>query len=500
MNSLSIPREILEILVQLKKNDWDGFLVGGCVRDSLIGQEPKDWDITTKAKPEEIQKIFPDSFYDNQFGTVGIKTEKFGIVEITTFRAEGKYSDQRHPDEINWAETLEEDLSRRDFTINALALGIADLENLKIIESVSGEVAIENFKIIDLFSGQDDLKKRTIRAVGNPKKRFSEDALRMMRAVRLAVELDFQIEKQTFKAIQENAALIKNIASERIRDELTKILMVPRAADGIDLLRKANLLEWIIPELLAGYGVSQNLHHIYDVYTHNLKALEAAAKREYNLEVRLAALLHDIGKPAVKSGEGKEATFYNHQLVGAKMAQTILHRLRFNRKVAEKVVLLVRNHMFVYDVDRVKASGVRRVVRKVGLENIQDLINLRICDRLGSGCPKAIPYKLRHFQYMVEKVSRDAISAQMLAVNGEDVMRELKISAGPKVGAILDLLLVEVINQPEKNNREYLLSKIKELGQKSEEELLAKRKLAKEKVNQIEEGEEKEIKKKYWVK
>ncbi|HHD92168.1 MAG TPA: HDIG domain-containing protein [Candidatus Portnoybacteria bacterium] len=453
MNSLSIPLEILRILAQLKKNGWDGFLVGGCVRDSLIGREPKDWDITTKAKPEEIQKIFPDSFYDNQFGTVGIKTEKNGVVEITTFRAEGKYTDQRHPDEISWAKTLKEDLARRDFTINALAIEIQNLDNLDLEKNADKELKIEKIKIVDLFGGQDDLKKRIIRAVGNPVKRFSEDALRMMRAIRLAIELNFKIDENTLEAIQKNSSLIKNIAQERIRDELVKILITPRAADGIDLLRRTSLLKFIIPELLLGYHVSQNLHHIYDVYTHNLKALEAATKKNYSLEIRLAALLHDIGKPKVKNGKGKNATFYNHQIVGAKMAWAILRRLKFSREITDKVVLLIRNHMFVYDVDQVKAAGVRRVVKKVGLENIQGLINLRICDRLGSGCPKAMPYKLRHFQYMVEKVSRDAISAKMLKINGEDIIRELKISPGPKIGSILDLLLAEVIYDPRKNKR-----------------------------------------------
>ena len=488
----SIPTGVLKILAQLENNGWESFLVGGCVRDLLLRQEPKDWDITTKAQPDEIQKIFPDSFYDNRFGTVGVKTEKLRIIEITTFRAEGEYTDARHPDKIKWAKTLNEDLSRRDFTVNAIAIEVkSEIQNSKFKTN-------PKLILIDPFEGQKDLENKILRTVGDPNKRFAEDALRMMRAARLAIELGFRIEAKTFEAIKKNSPLIKNIAQERIRDELVKILTTPQAAEGIDLLREASLLRFIIPELLDGYGVAQNLHHIYDVYTHNLKSLETAAKKNYNLIVRLAALLHDIGKPKAKRGEGETSTFYNHQIIGARMAKKILERLKFSREVIRRVILLIRNHMFVYDVDRVKASGVRRVIRKVGLENIQDLINLRVADRLGSGCPKAIPYKLRHFQYMVEKVSRDPISAKMLKINGEDIMRELKIPPGPKIGAILDLLLAEVIDNPNKNNSEYLIQRAKELL--LENNLLDQRGKAQQKINQVEEGEEREIKKKYWVK
>ena len=413
---IKIPKEIKHILGKLRTSGFEAFVVGGCVRDLLLGNEPADWDITTDAQPEETQKLFPNSFYENRFLTVTIQTgskkDNLKEVEVTTFRSEAKYTDKRHPDEVKSAETIEEDLGRRDFTVNAMALQVQSSkikdQNDQLRQSYS-EASNARFKIIDPFNGQKDIATKIIRAVGNPEERFSEDALRMLRAVRFACQLDFAIESETFDAIKKNAAWLRAIAKERVRDELAKILMSDKAADGIELLKDSGLLKYIIGELEKGVGVTQNRHHIYTVYEHNLLSLKFAAQKKFNLEVRLASLLHDIAKPEVKGGDGPEATFYNHDFVGARFAARILERLKFSNETIDKVALLIRSHMFVYDVGVVTEAAIRRLLKRVGPQNMQDLIDLRVADRLGSGVPKAQPYRLRHFQYMVEKVQYDII-------------------------------------------------------------------------------------------
>jgi len=489
MKLMEIPKEVKNVIEKLKKAGFEAYVVGGCVRDFLRGEKPKDWDITTNAKPTEIRKIFPKSFYENRFFTVTVLTESedptLREIEITTFRKEAKYTDKRHPDFIEFAKTLEEDLKRRDFTVNAMALKIEDLK----------------FEIVDLFGGQKDLKNKIIRAVGNPKERFSEDALRMMRAVRFAVTLgkDWKIEKETERAIKENAIWISAISKERIRDEFLKIIMSKEAAKGIELMRKLQLLKYIIPELLEGYGVTQNKHHIFTCWEHYIRSLDFAAKKGFSLHVRLAALFHDIGKPRTKRGEGPDATFYGHEVVGAKMTAQILNRLRFPKKDIEKIVKLVRYHLFYYNPGEVGESSVRRLIRKVGLENMEELIQVRMADRIGSGVPKAEPYKLRHLRYMIEKVSRDPISVKMLKVGGEDVMRILKIKPGPKVGQILNILLSEVIENPKKNEKEFLEKEIEKLGKLSDKDLKELAKKAREKIEKIEQKRDEMTKKKYWI-
>ena len=520
-----IPKPIIEIIQKLEAAGFEAFVVGGCVRDLLMDVEPKDWDVTTNAKPEEITKIFPDSFYENAFGTVGVKISndflkphpspllvkerEFEVVEVTTYRIESKYSDKRRPDEVKFAKTLEEDLSRRDFTINALALRIQPHPSpLLVKEREAG------FEIIDLYDGQKDLKKKTIRAVGEANERFDEDALRMMRAVRFAAglggdinikkttgprklseKMPFVIEEKTKKAITKNAKNLRLIALERIQDELNKILVSDFAAEGIELLRELKLLQYIIPELEKGYGVGQNRHHIYTIWEHSILSLKNCPS--VKLEVRLATLLHDIAKPDTKRGEGAFSTFYNHDHVGARVAEKILKRLKYSSDTIKKVRMLVDNHMFYYNVDEVGASSVRRLVQKVGLENIDDLIDLRVGDRLGSGVPKAVPYKLRHFKYMVDRISSDPLSVKMLKVNGNDLMKGLKLKPGPMLGAILDVLLSEVIENPDENKKDILLKRAKEL---SKENLTKLREMAKEKIEEKKEEEDQEIKAKYWVK
>lgn len=486
---MEIPKEIKLIIEKLKKQGFEAYIVGGCVRDFLRDVEPKDWDVTTNAKPEEIQKIFSKSFYENKFLTVTIQIEsenpKLKEVEITTYRSETKYSDRRHPDKVKFAKTIEEDLSRRDFTINAIATTLKDSE----------------LKIVDIFKGQKDLEAKMIRAVGNPEERFSEDALRMMRAVRFATTLgkDWKIEKKTSEAIKKNAIWLQAISKERVRDEFLKIIMTERATEGIELLRKLNLLKYILPELEEGYGVSQNKHHIYQCYDHCLRSLGYAAKKNFNKYVRLAALLHDVGKPRVKEGEGADATFYNHEIVGAKMTLQILNRLKFPKKDIEKIAKLVRYHLFYYTPEEVGESSVRKLVRNVGPENMEELLEVRMSDRIGSGVPKAEPYKLRHLKYVIEKVSQDPISVKRLKINGNEVMKILGIKQGLMVGQTLNVLLSYVLEDPKKNKKEFLEKEIKKLGKLNKEELNSLAQKAREQRGKIEMKRDKMTKKKYWV-
>ena len=494
---------IKEVADKLTTAGFEPYLVGGCLRDLLLDKQPKDWDITTGAKPEEILKAFPDSVYENQFGTVAIKTKsedpKMKIVEVTTFRQEGKYTDKRHPDEITFAKTVEEDLSRRDFTINAMAYEVSSDKR-----SVSG--------LVDPFGGQADLEAKIIRAVGNPEERFEEDALRLMRAIRFAAQLKFTIEEKTADAIKNKAGLLEFIAKERIAQELEKLLMTDDATEGIANLEKLGMLKYVLPEIQEGVGVDQNKHHRYTVFEHSLKALEYAVAKKFPLELRLASLLHDVGKPrsrqwkddprgekTLNSKKG-DWTFYQHQYIGEKMAVETLDRLKFPRQTIEKIALLVREHMFVYDPEMVTARGVRRLVSRVGAENVDDLLLVREADRIGSGVAKAQPYRLRHLKAMIEKAKKDPISPKMIAIKGNDIMELLKIEPGPRIGQILNILLDEILDDPELNEKKTLAERTKKLGKLSEAELKKLADKAKEEVSKAQERIDEEIKKKYFVK
>jgi len=441
--SYSIPNHIILILNTLEQAGYEAFIVGGSVRDLVRGSNPVDWDITTNALPNQIQELFPDSVYENSFGTVGVKYRRpddtTEIIEVTTYRKESQYTDKRHPEQIEFVSELSLDLARRDFTVNALAM------NAKL-------------EIQDFFEGLSDLEKGIIRTVGEPEDRFEEDALRLMRAVRFAMQLDFIIEPKTLQAIQDLAPNLEHIAQERIRDELTKMMLTPRAMNGYILLRDTHLLPFIMPELLEGIGVEQNGHHIYDVWEHLLRTMQHACDMSWSFDLRMAGLLHDIAKPRTKEGVGKTCTFHNHEVVGASMAYEILNRLHYPKKFAARISKLVRYHMFYYDTNEVTESSIRKLIRNVGVENIKDLIKLRECDRIGSGTPKARPYRLRHFEYMTEKVMLDPIDLSMLKIDGNTLIKELKIPAGPMIGMILNVLLAEILENPSKNNLDYLKS------------------------------------------
>ena len=492
---MKIPKYVKDIVEKLEQAGFEAFIVGGCVRDLLMPpyakasedkeKIPKDWDITTNARPEKMLEIFSDGKYENIFGTVLVPIklangETEDVVEVTTYRSEQGYSDRRHPDKITFEDSLEKDLSRRDFTINAMALRLRP----------DGTT-----EITDLFGGEKDLKKKIIRAVGEPEDRFKEDALRMMRAIRFACQLNFSIEEKTERAIIKMAGGIKFISGERIRDELIKIFESDKAYDGLMMLYEFKLLQYIIPELERGVGVNQNKHHTYTVFKHSVLSLKYTPSKKW--QVKLASLLHDIAKPQTKRIIKGDATFYNHDMVGAKVAAKILERLKFSKVDLEKITTLVRNHMFYYNVDEVTESSVRRLIRKVGEENLADLIDLRIADRLGSGVPKAKPYKLRHLEYMMEKVRFDAVSVKMLKINGDDLMKSLSIEPGPKIGAILDVLLSEVIEDQALNDKKYLEKRSLELNQMDLKEL---REQAKEKIEDKKMEDDEEIKKEFYVK
>lgn len=436
---IPIPIEVKEFIAAVRKAGYECYAVGGSVRDTLLGRPTKTWDFATNATPEEIQKIFPDSFYNNKFGTVGVKTNN-DVFEITTYRKEGKYTDARHPDKVVWAKTIEEDLARRELTISAIA--------------TDGE------KIVDPYEGQKDLENKIVRTVGKPDDRFSEDSLRMIRAVRIATQLGFIIDEKTFEAIKKHAAELIGVSGERIRDELVKILSADFPADGVRLLDNTGLLEIILPELVAGKGVSQKgTHHLDDVFTHCIKCLENCQNK--NWLVRFATLVHDIGKPVTYVERNGKATFYNHETVGAHIAKTIADRLHFSREDREKLYMLVRWHMFSVS-EFLTDAAVRRFIKRVGPENTTDMLDLRTSDRLGSGVP-ATSWRHKEFRERIVKVQAHIPSVNDLKVDGNDVMKTLGIGPGPKVGAVLAKLFEEISEDPKKNDRDHLLKQIQKL-------------------------------------
>ena len=439
MIDLIIPQKVKDLIKKFQENKAEIYIVGGGVRDLMLGREVKDWDFTTNLTPDEMKKIFPkNSFCNNAFGTFSVVGKNGEIFEITTFRTENGYSDNRHPDEVKWGKSLEEDLERRDFTINAMTIDAND-------------------KIIDLYQGQKDLENKLIRTVGEADERFKEDALRLMRAVRIASQIGFEIESKTMESIKRNAGLINNIAGERIRDELFKILLSENSVKGIELLRDSGLLNEIIPELLEGVDMVQKGHHIDDVWTHNLKTLENCNSK--NPVTRLAALLHDVGKPRSMVGEGSERTFHNHEIIGSRIALKIGKRLRLSNQELNQLFRLTRWHMFTVQETQTD-KAVRRFIRNITPEYIDEMIALRRGDRLGSGS-KETSWRWELFKERIVEVQKQPFAVRDLKVKGEDVMEILNIKPGPKIGEVLNAIFKEVEEDPTLNEREILLEKIK---------------------------------------
>ena len=484
---LKVPHEVLSVYERLHGAGFEAYLIGGCVRDLLLDREPKDWDITTNATPEKIQQVFPDSFYENEFGTVGVKTEsedpRLKVIEVTPYRLEDEYKDARWPDRVVWSDKLEDDLKRRDFTGNAIAY-----------EPRKDE-------LVDFHDGQKALKNNLLVAVGDPKERFAEDALRMLRAVRLAAELDFTIESETMTGIAENASQLEKISRERIRDEFIRILETERPMQALFISQKLGLLKYIMPELEGAMGVEQNQAHSFDVFEHSLRSLQYAADQKWPLHVRLAALLHDIGKPDSRrhDKEKDDYTFYGHEVIGARMAKKILENLRLPKELTDKVVKMVRWHMFFSDPDKITLSAVRRLIVNVGPENIWDLLNLRVCDRIGTGRPKAHPFRLRKYISMVEEALRDPISVGMLKIDGKQIMALSAERPGPKIGWALHALLEEVLDDPTKNDAAYLERHALELLALSAEELKKLGEQGKDRRAAEDEKEVEKLREKYHV-
>lgn len=508
----------VSILSQLRQAGYEAYIVGGAVRDLLLrpSQPLVDYDFTTNATPEQIQAVFPESFYENNFGTVSIThqhllaalglpsdtltalptvTRPNRIIDlaaatkihsslqtqgdpapvvdsshltyqITTFRSDEVYDDFRRPTSLTWGKSLDEDLARRDFTINALALQVND-DALQHLADTNGFAQAEGitlhtsaFTIIDRYHGQVDLDQHLIQAVGNPDQRFKEDALRMLRAIRFAVQLNFEIAEETFTAIMRQAELLQHISGERVRDELLKMLASDYPAEAIELLDETHLLDYIMPELQQGKGVQQGGHHTTDVWVHSLDALRHCPSPDPL--VRLATLVHDIGKPVTAHQQGSTITFYNHEVVGARIAKQIGQRLRLSKKEIERLFILVRQHMFYYQPHNTDAA-IRRFMRKVGLHNIDDILDVREGDRLGSGARKT-SWRLEEMkQRMIEQLNQP-MEIKDLAINGNDLMSELNLTPGPQLGRILQSLFQEVLEQPELNTREQLLPKAKALA------------------------------------
>lgn len=438
-----VPEAVRGLLARLAEAGHPAYLVGGCVRDLLRGRDVVDWDVGTAARPDDVLRLFPGAVPTGlKHGTVTVLLAS-GPCEVTTFRTESEYSDARRPDRVTFVDDVEADLARRDFTVNAIAW-----------DPVRGHE-------VDPFGGRADIAAGTLRAVGDPVVRFREDGLRPIRAARFAATLAFRIEDATFAALGAARAEVERVAAERVRDELMKMLGAPTPSLGFEVLRESGLLGLVLPELAACVQVPQNRYHAYDVYFHTLYVVDAAPAAKP--VVRLAALFHDVGKPLTRAEkENGDATFYNHQFESARLAETAMTRLRFPRDTIQDVVHLVRHHMFDYRPEWTDAT-VRRFVRNVGAEHVADLFDLRIADNVGNGTKTGFPHYLGELSRRIGKVlaAEEALRVADLKVDGTDVMRELKLPPGRRVGAVLERLLEEVLEDPRLNDRERLLARLR---------------------------------------
>ena len=498
MDKSKIPQFVSHVTEALQNKGFEAYLVGGCVRDLLMAKTPKDWDLTTNAKPEEVQEVFTDlkTVYENTYGTVTVidipaneanrsvthETEP-DQVQVMKYRAEGRYADNRHPEHVSYETEIEKDLERRDFTMNAIAW-----DPIKDI-------------YIDPYGGIKDIKDKLLRCVLYADKRFSEDALRIMRAIRFSTVLGFAIESETLTALTSKAQTIRGISTERVRDEFLKIVASEQPAFGISLLQRTGLLKHIIPELEEGIGCEQKGAHIYDVFDHLLHAVQHAADKGFSLEIRLSALFHDIGKPATRRYDATKDkyTFFGHEVVGARMTKKILERLRVSRETTDLVVSMVRNHMFFSDTEQITLSAVRRVIAKVKPGHIWELMQVRESDRVGMKKAEA-PYRLRKYHAMIDEALRDPISVGALKIDGEYMIKELGIKPGPRMGWILHALLEEVLDDPTKNTVEHLTEFTKALEMLPDGALKALGERGKEKKEGLENEEVSKVHAKHGVK
>lgn len=455
----AVPKDLFAICDRLRQAGKRAWIVGGCVRDTLLGQTASDWDVATDARPDELMKLFPRAVPTGiAHGTVTVVVHGRGPTgkretrhyEVTTLRGEATYSDGRRPDEVTFVDDITADLARRDFTVNAMA-----------VDPATGVV-------VDPFGGHADLAAKILRAVGDPLERFSEDGLRVLRAARFSATLGFDLDPATFSAIAPTLATYRKVSAERVRDEWIKTMKAKKPSRAFEIMRTSGILGVTCPELLEGVGMEQNKWHSYDVWTHGLACLDACVGDPV---LRIAALLHDVGKPRTRalSDKTNDYTFYDHDKIGAEIADPILTRLRFSNDERARIVTLVRHHLFHYDAWT--DSAVRRWIRRVGKDRIDDLYALNEADLRGKGpiFKEADLAALTMLRAHVERVLAEgtALSTRDLAINGKDLMAELGLSPGPAIGRLLDALLEAVTSDPPLNERGALLALARKLREPS---------------------------------
>ena len=437
--AVAAPPDVRAVLEALWRSGHAAYLVGGCVRDELLERPVADWDVATDARPERTRELFPSGRYENRFGTVTVATGKRNV-EITTFRRDHHYGDHRRPDSVTFSDEIGEDLVRRDFTVNAIAWGRSADD--------------PRSALVDPTDGLADLQRAVLRAVGDPAVRFDEDALRLLRAARLAAQLHFEIERQTRAAMKKSAGLVRWVSQERIGAELRRMVAADPPSTAFEILSKSSLLQYALPELAAQRGVPQDKQPGHDLWDHCLATVDAAAAIDPdNQLLRLAALLHDIGKPGTSAG----GHFIGHDQEGARLAEALLTRLAFPRREVERVARLIAEHMFSYE-RRWTSAAVRRFIHRVGPDMVDELLELREADNLGSGLPASAGYvdELRR-RVHDELATHPPLDLHDLAISGDDLIAELAIRPGPLVGKLLDRLLSSVIADPARNRRELLL-------------------------------------------
>lgn len=443
-----VPKDVLSICSTLREREKRGWIVGGCVRDLLRGETPKDWDVATDARPEEVKRFFPKVIDTGiAHGTVTVLMRKVPY-EVTTLRGEGAYTDGRRPDSVEFVDDIQADLARRDFTVNAIAL-----------DPLDGHV-------IDPFGGQSDLKGKVIRAVGDPRERFGEDGLRVLRAARFSATLGFAIDEDTERAMGEQRShdTFRKVSAERVRDEWVKSMAAEKPSVAFETMLRTGLMEITCPELCESVGCAQNKHHAYDVWTHTMRTLDACPP---GAVLRVAALLHDVGKPRSRAFSDKtnDFTFYDHEHIGAEMSAPILTRMRFSNEERDTVVALVRHHLLCYSAEWSDAA-VRRWLRRVGTSIAPMLYDLGRADALGKGRPADGDLQaIDDLEARVKRALTDgaALSVRDLAVRGGDLMGELKLAPGPTVGRVLERLLEIVTEDPTKNERDALMEEAKKV-------------------------------------
>lgn len=444
---MKIDPNALTVCKRLQYHGYEAWLVGGAVRDSIMSREVHDWDIATNALPEQVMGLFPRVIPTGiKHGTVTVLVDSEGY-EVTTFRGDGEYSDGRRPDGVVFLNSIEEDLARRDFTVNAIAYDpVRDV-------------------FADPFDGRGDIERRVIRAVGDPLKRFSEDGLRVLRACRFVATLGFTMDLDTQAAILPSLDSYRQVASERIRDEWLKAMASERPSRAFDLMRETGILGATVPEMVPMFGCTQNRYHAYDVWVHTLAVVDACPKDDPIL--RVAALLHDVSKPECKGVHAKtgDATFYNHEEVGAEVAGQIAARLRFSSEERSRIRHLVQHHLVKYQPDW-NDSAIRRWVRTVGPENVASLCELARADIRGKG-PAMVALDINVINELEQRVASLSTTVVTktsgLAINGQDVMTALNLSPGRQVGEILRNLLEVVTENPDLNTKEALLARILEM-------------------------------------